>query len=131
MTQPSLPTNRYSPTGKFNQPRDEAVRLGRRIAVEFSRGGYQSCREILEQAIREASQPAGLADPLDAPISALGLSVRTLNLLDAKGIATVRDLGNTSQAELLLIPNLGDKALQEVTDAVKQYLKQHGVDWRS
>ncbi len=44
----------------------------------------------------------------------IGLTVRTTNCLEEKGIFTVRDLLNTTRAELLSISNFGEKTLEEV-----------------
>lgn len=52
-------------------------------------------------------------------IGELGLSVRTVNALEAKHIETVRDLLNTSRADLLAIKNFGEKSLEEVLQSVE------------
>ncbi|MEZ6105725.1 MAG: DNA-directed RNA polymerase subunit alpha C-terminal domain-containing protein [Pirellulaceae bacterium] len=44
----------------------------------------------------------------------IGLTVRTTNCLEEKGIFTVRDLLNTTRADLLSISNFGEKTLEEV-----------------
>ena len=42
------------------------------------------------------------------------MTVRTTNCLEERGIFTVRDLLNTTRAELLSISNFGEKTLEEV-----------------
>ena len=44
----------------------------------------------------------------------IGLSVRTTNCLEERGIFTVRDLLNCSRDDLLNISNFGEKTLEEV-----------------
>ena len=44
----------------------------------------------------------------------IGLTVRTTNCLEERGIFTVRDLLNTTRVELLSISNFGEKPLDEV-----------------
>ena len=44
----------------------------------------------------------------------IGLSVRTTNCLEERGIFNVRDLLNCSRDELLSISNFGEKTLEEV-----------------
>ena len=55
-----------------------------------------------------------LIEKLDLSTAEIGLTVRTTNCLEEKGIFSVRDLLNTSRAELLSISNFGEKTLEEV-----------------
>ncbi len=55
-----------------------------------------------------------LREKLDLSAAEIGLTVRTTNCLEEKGIFTVRDLLNTTRAELLSISNFGEKTLDEV-----------------
>ncbi|MGC8668335.1 MAG: DNA-directed RNA polymerase subunit alpha [Chthonomonadales bacterium] len=52
----------------------------------------------------------------DARIDELEFSVRTLNCLKKAGIVTVRDLVQTSEADLMQIRNFGRKSLEEVRE---------------
>ncbi len=49
----------------------------------------------------------------------IGLSVRTTNCLEEKGIFTVEDLLKSTTAELLSIQNFGEKTLEEVFKALE------------
>lgn len=51
---------------------------------------------------------------LDMSTAEIGLTVRTTNCLEEKGIFSVRDLLKTTPAELLSISNFGEKTLDEV-----------------
>ena len=53
---------------------------------------------------------------LDKPIEELELSVRSYNCLKRAGIATVEDLANKSQEDMMKVRNLGKKSLDEVTN---------------
>ena len=50
------------------------------------------------------------------PIEELELSVRSYNCLKRAGIATVEDLTNKSQEDMMKVRNLGKKSLDEVTN---------------
>ena len=60
-----------------------------------------------------------LREKLDMSTAEIGLSVRTTNCLEEKGIFNVRDLLNTTRAELLSINNFGEKTLDEVYKALE------------
>lgn len=60
-----------------------------------------------------------LMEKLDLSTAEINLTVRTTNCLEEKGIFTVRDLLNTTRAELLSISNFGEKTLEEVYDALE------------
>lgn len=63
---------------------------------------------------------------LDEPISSLGMSVRTTNFLEGKGILEIRELLQTTKSELLAIPDFANASLNEVLKATIQYLRRHG-----
>ena len=50
----------------------------------------------------------------------IGLSVRTTNCLEERGIFTVRDLLNCTPEDLLDISNFGEKTLEEVYEALNK-----------
>jgi hypothetical protein len=104
---------------------ETAVIIARRVFIQLYRGSIEQAREALEDGWAglvgdSAPLPEGrelLAVPLARVLAnsgtgtGYGTSVRILNMLEGAGIRTVNDLLNTSQAELLLIPNLGHTAL--------------------
>lgn len=55
-----------------------------------------------------------LREKLELSTAEIGLTVRTTNCLEEKGIFSVRDLLNTPKNELLGISNFGEKTLDEV-----------------
>ena len=55
-----------------------------------------------------------LRERLDMSTAEIGLSVRTTNCLEERGIFTVEDLLNCEPKDLLSISNFGEKTLQEV-----------------
>jgi DNA-directed RNA polymerase subunit alpha len=55
---------------------------------------------------------------LEMSTAEMGLSVRTTNCLEEKGIFTVRDLLGTTPDDLLSISNFGEKTLEEVYKAL-------------
>ena len=57
---------------------------------------------------------------LDLSMAEIGLSVRTTNCLDEQGISTVGELLKCTRADLLSIPNFGEKTLEEVFNALEK-----------
>ena len=60
-----------------------------------------------------------LADRLDMSTAEIGLSVRTTNCLEERGIFTVNDLLHSTREDLLRISNFGEKTLEEVYKALE------------
>ena len=60
-----------------------------------------------------------LLNKLDMSTAEIGLTVRTTNCLEEKGIFTVRDLLNCTPDDLLSISNFGEKTLDEVYSALE------------
>ena len=60
------------------------------------------------------------------PIEELELSVRSYNCLKRAGIATVDDLANKSEADMMKVRNLGKKSLDEVINK----LHSLGLDFK-
>jgi DNA-directed RNA polymerase subunit alpha len=56
---------------------------------------------------------------LEKSTAEVGLTVRTTNCLEERGIFTVRDLLNSTPADLLGIANFGEKTLEEVYKALE------------
>ena len=55
-----------------------------------------------------------IQEKLEMSTAEIGLSVRTTNCLEERGIFTVNDLLNCSPKDLLSISNFGEKTLDEV-----------------
>jgi len=55
-----------------------------------------------------------LQEKLELSTAEIGLTVRTTNCLEEKGIFSVQDLLKTTREELLSISNFGEKTLEEV-----------------
>ena len=61
-----------------------------------------------------SNQTQTLGDKLEMSTAEIGLSVRTTNCLEERGIFTVNDLLNCPPDDLLGISNFGEKTLEEV-----------------
>ena len=61
-----------------------------------------------------------LLEKLELSTAEIGLTVRTTNCLEERGIFTVRDLLNTTRTELLSISNFGEKTLEEVYRSLEE-----------
>ena len=65
------------------------------------------------------TQAKDLADKLEMSTAEIGLSVRTTNCLEERGIFTVEDLLHCTRDDLLSISNFGEKTLEEVYKALE------------
>lgn len=74
-----------------------------RIPLNHVRNHQQLMRERLEMSTAE-----------------IGLTVRTTNCLEERGIFTVNDLLHATREELLSISNFGEKTLEEVYIALEK-----------
>ena len=73
-------------------------------------------RKVLSSSQQEARQ---LADRLAMSTAEIGLTVRTTNCLEERGILTVKDLLHRTPEQLLSISNFGEKTLDEVYFALE------------
>jgi DNA-directed RNA polymerase subunit alpha len=62
-----------------------------------------------------------MAQRLEMSTAEIGLSVRTTNCLEERGIFTVRDLLNSTPDQLLSIANFGEKTLEEVYKSLEKF----------
>jgi DNA-directed RNA polymerase subunit alpha len=69
---------------------------------------------------KNLTQSNELAEKLEMSTAEIGLSVRTTNCLEERGIFTVHDLLNCTRADLLSISNFGEKTLEEVYRALEK-----------
>ena len=65
------------------------------------------------------TQAEDMAEKLDMSTAEIGLSVRTTNCLEERGIFTVDDLLHSTREDLLSISNFGEKTLEEVYKALE------------
>jgi DNA-directed RNA polymerase subunit alpha len=61
-----------------------------------------------------------IAEKLEMSTAEIGLTVRTTNCLEERGIFTVEDLLNCTREDLLSISNFGEKTLEEVYKALEE-----------
>ena len=69
---------------------------------------------------RNLMQSDEMAEKLEMSTAEIGLSVRTTNCLEERGIFTVHDLLNCTRSDLLSISNFGEKTLEEVYKALEK-----------
>jgi len=69
---------------------------------------------------QSAGAARDLRDRLDMSTAEIGLSVRTTNCLEERGIFTVNDLLHSTRDDLLSISNFGEKTLEEVYQALEK-----------
>jgi DNA-directed RNA polymerase subunit alpha len=69
---------------------------------------------------RAEEQARILREQLDLSTAEIGLTVRTTNCLEEKGIFTVGDLLRSTPKDLLSISNFGEKTLDEVYSSLEK-----------
>jgi DNA-directed RNA polymerase subunit alpha len=69
---------------------------------------------------RNLTQSNELEEKLEMSTAEIGLSVRTTNCLEERGIFTVHDLLKCTRSDLLSISNFGEKTLEEVYKALEK-----------
>lgn len=69
--------------------------------------------------IKSEEQNRSLNEKLELSTAEIGLSVRTTNCLEERGIFTVQDLLQSTREDLLSISNFGEKTLEEVFAALE------------
>lgn len=69
---------------------------------------------------RNLAQSNEMEEKLEMSTAEIGLSVRTTNCLEERGIFTVHDLLKCTRADLLSISNFGEKTLEEVYKALEK-----------
>ena len=98
---------------------EESISLASRILIEHFEI-LADLNEIADETglmISKAEDPSQKA--LETSIDDLDLSVRAYNCLKRAGMATVQDLTDKTENEMMKIRNLGKKSLKEVIDKVK------------
>ena len=68
----------------------------------------------------QEEQARSLQQKLELSTAEIGLTVRTTNCLEERGIFTVRDLLHCTREDLLGISNFGEKTLEEVYKALER-----------
>lgn len=68
---------------------------------------------------RSYEERVGMAERLEMSTAEIGLTVRTTNCLEDRGIFTVKDLLHCTRDDLLSISNFGEKTLEEVYKALE------------
>ena len=69
---------------------------------------------------KDLMQTDEMTEKLEMSTAEIGLSVRTTNCLEERGIFTVHDLLNCTRTNLLSISNFGEKTLEEVFKALEK-----------
>ena len=70
---------------------------------------------------REEEHLRLMSERLEMSTAEIGLTVRTTNCLEERGIFTVGDLLNCTREDLLSISNFGEKTLEEVYKALENF----------
>jgi DNA-directed RNA polymerase subunit alpha len=79
--------------------------------------GYMDVTRVPIPAWAKTQKPD---DRLELSLAEIDLVVRTVNCLEDEGIFTVQDLLNCTPDRLLEIPNLGEKTLETIYEALEK-----------
>jgi DNA-directed RNA polymerase subunit alpha len=82
-----------------------------------------------DQAGSDDGHVSKLRERLARSIDDFGLSVRSLNSLKNSNIRTLMDLVAYSEDELLKVKNVGEKALREIADLLRQHELNFGMQF--
>jgi DNA-directed RNA polymerase subunit alpha len=85
--------------------------------ISQSMSGREPMTRVRLSQVEE--QAKGLKERLEMSTAEIGLSVRTTNCLEERGIFTVNDLLHCTRDDLLSISNFGEKTLEEVYKALE------------
>jgi DNA-directed RNA polymerase subunit alpha len=69
---------------------------------------------------RVVNQQQLMRERLEMSTAEIGLTVRTTNCLEERGIFTVNDLLHATREDLLSISNFGEKTLEEVYSSLEK-----------
>lgn len=77
--------------------------------------------KAIEKEAEEAKESEGDSEILKTRVEDLQLSPRTLNALSEAGIRTIGGLVRKKEEDLLEVEGVGNKAVQEIKDALKEF----------
>jgi len=114
--------------------REWAEHIGALVTLQLCSGNYQGAAEVV-QGCRE-SDPDLLASASELSVQeryelhpSSVLSMRTANALESVGIRTMAALAERSTSDLLGLPNIGDKTVEEIHWAFHRLrITWHGRD---
>jgi DNA-directed RNA polymerase alpha subunit len=101
---------RYDPPEVYDE--DELKTYGKKIAADV-RSGVEE-----EKPDFEALRSLSLKAKQELALTMLGVPIRTLNVLEIKGIFTIGQLVKISHHVILAIPNCGNKSVLDCYDAL-------------
>ena len=105
----------------------EAEQLGRRIAIHLRRNDFEGCRNIINNKERQRKELAESPAEQPTALAEIGLDLRWVNMLEEMGCVYIRDLeGLDLRPFLYTIPNIGDKAVEEILDKLQPYFSSTG-----
>ncbi len=102
------------------QPTRAVERLLEKLGI-FRKWARVKAGEGLEEVLAEEVPPEREGPPEELEIKGLGLSTRVVNLLVEAGITGVEELRERlEKGEVVAIPGLGPKSLEEIKEALTQ-----------
>jgi hypothetical protein len=122
-------------SGKLTESELEALNFALDLVVSSQRKLPAHQVDSVAPKPKEKSVNKESVEPTDSillrPLTSFGLSVRTVNCLNAEYLFLIRDLLKFTVSDLLKVPNLGRKGLNEITSLFAENnlsLKQNKVE---
>ena len=104
----------------------EAVSMAAKILIEHFKK-FEDLTEITRDINLEKDEPVEeVVEFVNTPIEELDLSVRSYNCLKRAGIATVLELTEKTEDDMMKVKNLGKKSLKEI----KEKLASQGLSFK-
>jgi DNA-directed RNA polymerase subunit alpha len=93
-----------------------------KVQIEMARGNWEAAHQHVDAAREEIDVALGAeVDPLNLNVQESGLSIRTANSLEERGIPTLAELLECRTSDLLLIPNFGNRTVSEIDRVLKNH----------
>ncbi|MEP6571155.1 MAG: DNA-directed RNA polymerase subunit alpha [Gemmatimonadota bacterium] len=111
---------------------EDAIAYAAALAQEHFRYFVEFGKVPLGRADQSGASPLGgsqLRERLGRLIDDFGLSVRSLNSLKNSNIRTLKDLVEFTEEDLLKVKNVGEKALREIADLLRQQDLNFGMQF--
>lgn len=101
----------------------EAEQLGRRLAIHLRRNDFKGCQEIINSEERQRE----ILDEKPTAIAEIGINLRWVNMLEEMGCIYIKDLEGLDLKHFLrTVPDIGDKAIDEILSKIRPYLSPTG-----
>ena len=104
---------------------DKAGMVARQLEIQLMAGNYEACHQLISRH-EKPPEETDTDNPMDVPLSEIGLDRRTLNILDVAGYVYVRDLVGVDASDLVVLPGFGAGRYCQLVDTLRQAVGSNG-----